>query len=106
MRSSSRIRLALVVLALVTAWAALPLAEAQLICPHYFCRSNQDCRTRCPTTAGAGCVNNVCQYDWDSSNGNWGFCPTPFCTSNDDCEEACPAAPSAQCVNNGCQYSG
>lgn len=61
----SRLRLALATLALVTGLAAFlsKPAEAQ-ICPHFFCFVTSDCYMFCPSARVAGCVDNVCYYNF------------------------------------------
>lgn len=65
MRKLRRLPLALGILALVTGGLTITPSQSEaLICPHYFCRNNTECRQLCPSAAAAGCVDNVCQYTW------------------------------------------
>jgi hypothetical protein len=104
MNTFTKLRLSLLVLALAAVWTALTPVEA-LNCPHYFCRTNDECSQKCPSAVAAACIENVCQYSYTTGGGGGGGnCPHPFCTSDATCQQACPSAAIAQCVNSACQY--
>ena len=39
-------------------------SEGGPLCPHYFCRTDRECEDLCPEAAAAGCVDNVCYYNY------------------------------------------
>lgn len=100
-----RPHLAIVTLVLVVGLMALTAPSEALICPHYFCRTNSECASQCPSASSSACIDNVCEYTYPGDPGGGFLCPHFFCTSDQTCQQGCPQAPVAQCIDNVCQYS-
>jgi hypothetical protein len=58
-----RLHLAIAGLVLAGGTALIPRPSEAIICPHYFCRVDSDCRMFCPSAPVSSCIDNVCQYN-------------------------------------------
>jgi len=57
-----RLHLTIAALVLAGGTALIPKPSEAIICPHYFCRTDLDCSSKCPSAPIAYCDGGACQY--------------------------------------------
>ena len=57
-----RLHLAIAALVLAGGTALIPKPSEAIICPHYFCRTDAECHTKCPSASFWICDGGVCQW--------------------------------------------